>query len=97
MSFLNADHPGLAYGDGYMSGAGTLGQIVKVAGNDLDIQQSAATEIRKTTDLSKRRLRVRPSAPPSPHLQLRPCRWTTNGSRHPRRLNRSTWRRTWQS
>lgn len=35
MSFLNADHPGLAYGDGYMSGAGTLGQVVKVAGNDL--------------------------------------------------------------
>ena len=34
MAFLNADHPGLAYGDGYMSGAGTLGQIVKVAGND---------------------------------------------------------------
>ena len=35
MSFLNADHPGLAYGDGYMSGAGTLGQVVKAAGNDL--------------------------------------------------------------
>ena len=34
MSFINADHPGLAYGDGYMSGAGTLGQVVKVAGND---------------------------------------------------------------
>ena len=34
MSFLNADHPGLAYGDGTMSGAGTLGQVVKVAGND---------------------------------------------------------------
>jgi len=35
MSFINADHPGLAYGDGYMSGAGSLGQVVKVAGNDL--------------------------------------------------------------
>jgi hypothetical protein len=35
VSFINADHPGLAYGDGYMSGAGTLGQVVKVAGNDL--------------------------------------------------------------
>jgi len=35
MAFLNADHPGLAYGDGTMSGAGTLGQVVKVAGNDL--------------------------------------------------------------
>jgi len=35
MAFLNADHPGLAYGDGAMSGAGTLGQVVKVAGNDL--------------------------------------------------------------
>ena len=34
MSFLNADHPGLAHGDGYMSGAGSLGQVVKVAGND---------------------------------------------------------------
>ncbi len=34
MSFLNADHPGLAYGDGYMSGAGTIGQIVSIAGND---------------------------------------------------------------
>ncbi len=34
MSFINADHPGLAYGDGYMSGAGTIGQVVKVAGND---------------------------------------------------------------
>ena len=34
MSFINADHPGLAYGDGTMSGAGSLGQVVKVAGND---------------------------------------------------------------
>ncbi|HRT95143.1 MAG TPA: hypothetical protein P5532_12020 [Planctomycetota bacterium] len=35
MAFINADHPGLAYGDGAMSGAGALGQVVKVAGNDL--------------------------------------------------------------
>jgi len=35
MAFINADHPGLAYGDGAMSGAGSLGQVVKVAGNDL--------------------------------------------------------------
>ena len=35
MSFVNADHPGLAYGDGAMSGAGTVGQVVTVAGNDL--------------------------------------------------------------
>jgi hypothetical protein len=34
VSFINADHPGLAYGDGYMSGAGTLAQVIKVAGND---------------------------------------------------------------
>ncbi len=36
MSFLNADHPaGISYGDGYMQGDGTLGQVVKVAGDDL--------------------------------------------------------------
>ena len=34
MAFINADHPGLAYGDGYMSGAGSVGQVVKVGGND---------------------------------------------------------------
>ncbi len=34
--FLNADHPaGISYGDGYMQGDGTLGQVVKVAGDDL--------------------------------------------------------------
>ena len=43
MSFINADHPGLAYGDGYMSGAGTLGQVVKVAGNDLFAVNADAT------------------------------------------------------
>jgi len=36
MSILNADHPaGIAYGDGYMQGDGSLGQVVKVAGDDL--------------------------------------------------------------
>jgi len=36
MSFLNADHPaGIAYGDGYIQGDGSLGQVVKVAGDDL--------------------------------------------------------------
>ncbi len=36
MSLLNADHPaGIAYGDGYIQGNGSLGQVVKVAGDDL--------------------------------------------------------------
>ncbi len=35
MAFINAAHRGLAYGDGYMQGDGELGQLVKVAGNDL--------------------------------------------------------------
>ena len=43
MSFINADHPGLAYGDGTMSGAGSLGQVVKVAGNDQFAVNTAAT------------------------------------------------------
>ena len=43
MAFLNADHPGLAYGDGHMSGAGTLGQVVKVAGDDLFAVNEDAT------------------------------------------------------
>ncbi len=43
MSFLNADHPGLAYGDGTLSGAGTLGQVVKVAGDDLFAVNTDAT------------------------------------------------------
>ena len=34
MAFINADHPGLAYGDGYMSGAGSLGHVIHVSGND---------------------------------------------------------------
>ena len=43
MSFINADHPGLAYGDGYMSGAGTTGQVVAVAGNDVFAVNDDAT------------------------------------------------------
>ncbi len=35
MAFLNPNHRGLAYGDGYMQGEGKLGQIVKLVGNDL--------------------------------------------------------------
>ena len=35
MSFINPCHRGLAYGDGYMQGEGQLGQVVRVAGNDL--------------------------------------------------------------
>ena len=35
MVFINAAHRGLAYGDGYLQGDGELGQLVKVAGNDL--------------------------------------------------------------
>ncbi|MBI5789193.1 MAG: hypothetical protein HZA78_10100 [Candidatus Schekmanbacteria bacterium] len=34
--FLNADHPnGMSYGDGYLQGDGSLGQVVKIAGDDL--------------------------------------------------------------
>jgi hypothetical protein len=34
--FINADHPaGISYGDGYMQGDGSLGQLVKIAGDDL--------------------------------------------------------------
>jgi len=35
MSFINPNHRGLAYGDGYMQGGGELGQVVTVVGNDL--------------------------------------------------------------
>jgi hypothetical protein len=35
MSFINPNHRGLAYGDGYMQGAGSKGQVVKIAGSDL--------------------------------------------------------------
>jgi len=34
MAYLNANHPGLAYGDGYMQGAGSMGQFVKAVGDD---------------------------------------------------------------
>jgi hypothetical protein len=33
--YLNPDHRGLAYGDGYLQGDGKLGQFVKLVGNDL--------------------------------------------------------------
>lgn len=35
MPFLNPNHRGLAYGDGYMQGAGSCCQVVKLVGNDL--------------------------------------------------------------
>lgn len=35
MANLNPNHRGLAYGDGYMQGAGSCGQFVKLVGNDL--------------------------------------------------------------
>jgi hypothetical protein len=35
MSFINPCHRGLSYGDGHMQGAGALGQVVRIAGNDL--------------------------------------------------------------
>lgn len=35
MSYLNPCHPGLAYGDGVMQGAGLAGQFVKLIGDDL--------------------------------------------------------------
>ena len=35
MGFLNPNHRGLAYGDGYMQGEGKCGQLVKLVGNDL--------------------------------------------------------------
>ncbi|HPI76369.1 MAG TPA: hypothetical protein PLK80_06505 [bacterium] len=34
MGYLNANHPGLAYGDGYMQGAGSMGQFVKAVGDN---------------------------------------------------------------
>ena len=33
--FLNPNHRGLAYGDGYMQGDGQIGQFVRLVGNDL--------------------------------------------------------------
>jgi len=35
MGYINAAHRGIAYGDGYLQGDGELGQLVKIAGNDL--------------------------------------------------------------
>ncbi len=35
MAYINPSHRGLAYGDGFMQGDGALGQVVKIAGNDL--------------------------------------------------------------
>lgn len=35
MAYLNPNHRGLAYGDGYLQGAGACGQFVKLVGNDL--------------------------------------------------------------
>jgi hypothetical protein len=43
MPFINPAHRGLAYGDGYMQGDGSLGQIVKIAGNDLFAVNTDAT------------------------------------------------------
>lgn len=34
MAYLNANHPGLAYGDGFLQGAGSMGQFVKAVGDD---------------------------------------------------------------
>jgi hypothetical protein len=34
MAYFNASHPGLAYGDGVMQGAGGQGKFVKLIGND---------------------------------------------------------------
>lgn len=44
MSFLNPCHRGLAYGDGYMQGAGTTGQIVRLIGNDLFTVNTSANQ-----------------------------------------------------
>lgn len=44
MAFLNPCHRGLAYGDGYMQGAGTTGQIVRLVGNDLFAVNTAADQ-----------------------------------------------------
>jgi hypothetical protein len=35
MAFINLNHRGLAYGDGYLQGDGQLGQVVRIVGNDL--------------------------------------------------------------
>jgi len=41
--FLNPNHRGLAYGDGFMQGAGSCGQFVKLVGNDLFAVNTDAT------------------------------------------------------
>jgi len=35
MPYIHPYHRGLAYGDGYLQGDGLLGQVVKIAGDDL--------------------------------------------------------------
>lgn len=35
MGFINPNHRGLAYGDGYLQGDGKCGQFVKLVGSDL--------------------------------------------------------------
>ena len=35
MPYINPNHRGLAYGDGYMQGDGQLGQVVRIVGDDL--------------------------------------------------------------
>lgn len=35
MSFIQRNHQGLAYGDGTLQGDGSLGQVVKLVGDDL--------------------------------------------------------------
>jgi len=44
VAFLNPNHRGLAYGDGYMQGAGSCGQFVKLVGNDLFAVNTDPTE-----------------------------------------------------
>lgn len=42
MAYFNACHPGLAYGDGFMQGAGKMGQFVKLVGDDTFAVNTAA-------------------------------------------------------
>lgn len=44
MAFLNPNHRGLAYGDGYLQGAGSCGQFVKLVGNDLFAVTTSSTD-----------------------------------------------------
>ena len=34
MAYITPNHQGLCYGDGYMSGAGSLGQVVRITDHD---------------------------------------------------------------